>query len=117
MDFHYSKPFGSHRLVTCLSKRKIHSYRVNENRNEIKHVKWSNGSFNYYHMCPVYYRCRFKTYENITEFCEKYSLELVMHKLKLTYTRRFSKEYSRNRAVEKHIGKLLVSSMKSTSLY
>jgi hypothetical protein len=25
MDFHYSKPFGSHRLVTCFSKRKIHS--------------------------------------------------------------------------------------------
>jgi hypothetical protein len=117
MDFHYSKPFGSYRLVTCLSKQKIKFSNDENSRNEIKHIKWDNGTSNHYHMCPVYYRCRFRAYEDVKEFHEKYDWELIINKLKLTYTRRFSKEYGRNRAVEKHIGKLLVSSMKSNSLF
>lgn len=46
-------------------------------------------------MCPVYYRCRFKAYENVAEFREKYNLELTMNSWSLTYTQRFSKQFNR----------------------
>ena len=101
MDFHYSKPFGSYRLVTCLSKRKIHSYHVNENRNEIILVKWSNGSFNYYHMCPAYYRCRFRAHWNVDEYREKYREDLEDNMLRPTFTERFSKDYSKKKYLER----------------
>lgn len=101
MDFHFSKTFGSYRLVTCLSKRKIHSYHVNENRNEIILVKWSNGTSNRYHMCPVYYRCRFKAYEDVVKFRNEYKWESVINNRNLTYTRRFSKDYGKKKYPER----------------
>jgi hypothetical protein len=73
MDFYYSRPFGSHRLVTCLSKRKFEFCNNTEARlarNEIMHIKWDNGTSNRYHMCPAYYRCRFRAYRNVDEYRE-----------------------------------------------
>jgi len=101
MDFHYSKPFGSYRLVTCLSKQKIKFSNDENSRNEIKHIKWDNGTSNRYHMCPAYYRCRFRAHRNVDEYREKYKEDLEDNMLRPTFTERFSKDYGKKKYLER----------------